>query len=146
MEKNVGEVAANYFLEGFSCAEAVLMSLASAQGISSPLIPKIATAFGSGLSCTNGMCGALSGGILALSLVKGKTTKEDDRRELYSDVQELTRLFEKRFESQECTKLLGFSLSDADAGVQFVEKDCKNAKCVHYVSYVANKVNQRVEN
>ena len=23
---------------------------------------------------------------------------------------------------------------------------CKNAKCVHYVSYVANEVNQRVQN
>lgn len=145
MENSVGNVAATHFLEGFSCAEAVLMSIASAQGISSPLIPKIATAFGSGLSCTNGMCGALSGGILALSLIKGKTTKEDDRRELYSDVQELTRLFEKRFESNECTKLLGFSLSDADAGEKFVKGDCLKTKCVHYVSYVANEVHQRVK-
>lgn len=140
----VGEVAATHFLEGFSCSEAVLMSIASAQGISSPLIPKIATAFGSGLSCTNGMCGALSGGILALSLLKGRTSKEDDRRELYSDVQELTRLFEKQFSHHECTKLLGFSLSEAEAGTKFVEGDCKNAKCVHYVSYVANEVNQRM--
>ena len=141
MENSVGNVAATHFLEGFSCAEAVLMSIASAQGISSPLIPKIATAFGSGLSCTNGMCGALSGGILALSLVKSKT----DRRELYSDVQELTHLFEKRFESNECTKLLGFSLSDADAGEKFVKGDCLKTKCVHYVSYVANEVHQRVK-
>lgn len=142
--QHVGEVAATHFLEGFSCAEAVLMSIASAQGISSPLIPKIATAFGSGLSCTNGMCGALSGGILALSLVKGRTSKEDDRRELYNDVSTLTTSFEKEFGSYECTKLLGFSLLETDAGAKFASGDCKNTKCVHYVSYIANEVYKRV--
>lgn len=145
MENSVGDVAVNHFLEGFSCAEAVLMSIASEQGISSPLIPKIATAFGSGLSCTNGMCGALSGGILALSLMKGKETNNDDRRELYGDVQALTELFKKHFHALECTTLLGFNLSEADAGEKFVKGDCLKTKCVHYVSFVANEVHQRVK-
>lgn len=140
MKKNVGEIAVNYFQEGLLCSEAVLLSVAEAQGISSPLIPKIATAFGSGLCRTNGMCGALSGGILALSMIKGRTIPTDPRDELYSDVARLKELFETTFHTCDCTALLGFSLAEPEASTKFVEEDCKNKKCSHFISKVANEV------
>lgn len=137
---SVGEIAKRYFQEGYSCSEAVLKSVAEAQGITSSLIPKIATAFGSGLCATDGTCGALSGGYLALSMCQGRTSIEDDRNTLYANVAKLRAQFQGAFQSSECTALLGFSLSQPDAGEKFQSHNCKEGKCVHFVEKVANEV------
>lgn len=138
--QDAGALAKSYFQEGYSCAEAVLKSVAQIKGINSPLIPKIATAFGSGLSRTDGMCGALSGGYLALSMCQGRTLPSDDRSQLYENVATLQKLFEKRFCSTHCSTLLGFSLSEKDGGEKFKTNHCKEEKCFHFVECVSNEV------
>ncbi len=138
--QNVGELAKNYFRDGYSCAEAVLKSVAEAKGINSPLIPKIATAFGSGLAGTDGTCGALSGGYLALSMCQGRNAPNDDRNIVYANVAKLRAQFQGAFHSSECTTLLGFSLSAPDAGEKFQIGNCKEGKCVNYVERVADEV------
>ena len=140
MKKSVGEMAQTYFREGYSCAEAVLKSVAEAKGIDSPLIPKIATAFGSGLAGTDGACGALSGGYLALSMCKGRDTLADDRSTLYADIAKLKAMFQGSFSSTECTTLLGFSLSSPNAGEKFQAGNCKEGKCIYFVERVADEV------
>ena len=140
MAKSVEEMAQNYFREGYSCAEAVLKSIAEAKGIESNLIPKIATAFGSGLAATDGTCGALSGGYLALSMCKGRDTLADDRSTLYADIAKLKAMFQGSFSSTECTTLLGFSLSSPHAGEKFQAGNCKEGKCMYYVERVAEEV------
>jgi len=140
MLHTVGEKAKTYFKEGYSCSEAVLKSLAEAKGIDSPLIPKIATAFGSGLAGTDGTCGALSGGYLALSMCKGRTAPEDDRVSLYGDIAKLKATFQGAFSQTECTQLLGFSLGAQDAGTRFTQGNCKEGKCNFYVERVADEV------
>jgi C_GCAxxG_C_C family probable redox protein len=140
MLQTVGENAKAYFKEGYSCAEAVLKSVAEAKGIDSPLIPKIATAFGSGLAGTDGTCGALSGGYLALSMCKGRNSVEEDRSTLYTDIAKLKAMFQGSFSSTECTALLGFSLSAPDAGEKFQKGNCKEGKCMYYVDRVAEEV------
>jgi len=64
---------------GFGCAEAVLMAVAEYKNIQSELIPKIATGLCGGVSKTNGMCGAVSGGVLAISMIYGRNKMEDSR-------------------------------------------------------------------
>lgn len=140
--QSVGEVAKNYFKNGYSCAEAVLKSIAEAKGINSPLIPKIATAFGSGLAGTDGTCGALSGGYLALSMCQGRNNVNEDKQILYTNITKLRAQFQGSFHSSDCTTLLGFSLSAPDAGEKFQAGNCKDGKCVHFVEYVANEVMQ----
>jgi C_GCAxxG_C_C family probable redox protein len=65
------------FDSGFYCAESVLLAVAESKGIESDLIPKIATGLCSGVSRTCGMCGAVSGGILAISLLTGRSSPRD---------------------------------------------------------------------
>src|SRR5262245_61267719 len=57
---------------GLYCAEAVVKALATAQGIDSELVPRIATAFCGGLSRTCGPCGALTGAVMGLGLSLGR--------------------------------------------------------------------------
>ncbi|GBD95663.1 MAG TPA: C_GCAxxG_C_C family protein [Nitrospirae bacterium] len=66
------------FDSGYYCAENVLLAIAESQGIQSDLIPKIATGFCSGISRTCGMCGALSGAIMSLNLLYGRSSPEEN--------------------------------------------------------------------
>lgn len=73
MNETIEQKALEYFSSGYVCSEAVLKAVAEKHGIDSPLIPAIASGFGSGMARTeHGLCGALSGGIMALSLLQGR--------------------------------------------------------------------------
>ena len=68
---------------GLLCAETVLNTIAEEAGLQSAIIPKIATGFCSGLARTGGMCGAVSGGIMALGLIYGRDSEDQDFQPLY---------------------------------------------------------------
>jgi hypothetical protein len=59
MGEQVPQRSPELFRSGFFCAESVLLAIAESQGIQSDLIPRIATGFYSGISRTDGMCGAV---------------------------------------------------------------------------------------
>ncbi|WP_263833447.1 C-GCAxxG-C-C family protein [Sulfurospirillum oryzae] len=141
MRETVEQKALEYFSSGYVCSEAVLKTIAEKHGIDSPLIPAIATGFGSGLARSeNGLCGAFSGGVMALSLLQGRSNVGEPKDPLYHNVQAFKENFEKAFGSCECAKLLGFSLSSPDAGEKFKEGNCKTCKCDLYVVYAVKEV------
>lgn len=141
MNESVEQKALEYFSKGYVCSEAVLKAVAEEHGIDSPLIPAIASAFGSGMARTEkGLCGAFSGGIMALSLLQGRTNATAPKDPLYHNVQSFKERFEETFGSCECGELLGFSLSSPDAGIKFQEGNCKACKCDVYVAYAVNEV------
>lgn len=141
MNESVEQKALEYFSNGYVCSEAVLKTIAEEHGIDSPFIPSIASAFGSGLARTEkGLCGAFSGGVMALSLLQGRTDASAPKDALYHNVQIFKDHFEETFGSCECGKLLGFSLSSPDAGVKFKEGNCKTCKCDIYVVYAVKEV------
>ena len=70
----VGEKAGRYFDQGYNCAQSVLLAIC---GPSSPELLEIAKSFGAGIGGAKCLCGAVSGGVMALSL-KGKG-KQGDR-------------------------------------------------------------------
>ena len=69
----VAERSESLFQQGFCCAESVLQAIAESQGIKSDLIPKIATGLCGGIARTGGICGAVSGGVLGINLVPGRS-------------------------------------------------------------------------
>ncbi|MBN2965055.1 C_GCAxxG_C_C family protein [Sulfurospirillum sp. T05] len=131
---NTQEVALKYFQEGYNCAESVVLATTK-----NPAATAVASAFGSGLSCTEGMCGALSGGVLALSLTKGKGARHESA-ELGTEVKALVEGFQTTFGSTGCSTLLGFSLTDKDAGEKFQAKGCFETKCSLYVKYIIEEL------
>lgn len=135
----VGEKALAYFLEGYLCSEAVLMAFCEAFHIDSPYVPSMATAFGSGMARTNDACGALNGGILALSLVYGRKSSSESYEKLYAKVALLKAQFNQQFSSCACSELLGFSLQESDAKEKFGKFNCKE-KCMGFVAFSAQTV------
>jgi len=141
MSETIEQKALTYFANGYVCSEAVLKAVAEKHGIDSPLIPAIASGFGSGLARTeHGLCGAFSGGVMALSLLQGRKNASESKDVLYQNVQTFQHHFEEAFGSCECASLLGFSLSAPDAGVKFTEGNCKACKCELYVAFAAKEV------
>lgn len=138
--QETGKNAVEYFSNGFLCSEAVLKAVAEEKKVDSEFIPKIATAFGRGLADSESICGALSGGILALSMFQGRINTNESFETLYANIAQLQKAFKDEFKETECPKLLGFSLNDTDAKEKFVKNDCKACKCSRYVEFVTNKV------
>ncbi len=119
------------FDSGLYCAESVLKIIADEEGINSPLIPGIATGFCGGMSRTCNMCGALTGGILALNVVYGRSTSDDSVDENYKAVQLLISSFEKEFGSLNCQELLECNLGTHEGQKKFQENDL-HLKCREY--------------
>ena len=114
------------FEQGFYCAESVLLALAKHQGIESELLPKIATGLCSGMARTGGMCGALSGGILGVSLASGRSTTEETVEINYQMVRELIDSFVAKFGSTNCSELLECRLDSVEGQEEFKEKELWN--------------------
>jgi C_GCAxxG_C_C family probable redox protein len=119
------------FASGYYWAESVLLGIAEGKGIQSDLIPKIATGFCGGVSRTCGMCGALSGGIMAIGLFTGRRSPEDSVLKSYEPVQELLKRFATEFGSTNCKDLTGCDLGTDEGQKQFKSNNLME-KCRGY--------------
>jgi len=133
---DVRRSAEEAFDSGLYCAEAVVTALAKAQGIDSDLIPKMATAFCSGMSRTCGPCGALTGAIMGLSLSLGRSNARQSEQASFAATHELVRTFEKEFAGRDCDKLLGCDISTPEGQAKF-EKEQLYTRCERYTSRAA---------
>lgn len=141
---DVAEASQHLFDTGYYCAESVLLGIARERGIESPLIPAIATGLCSGMARTSGMCGALSGGILALNLVHGRHRPEQSVEQNYSAVQALISDFSTRCGTTGCSQLLGCDLG-TEAGQQTFRTQGLISRCREYVGIAAGLVMQRAD-
>jgi C_GCAxxG_C_C family probable redox protein len=117
-----------FFDQGYHCAESVLMAVCDHYGIRSPLIPKIATGFCSGVARTGGMCGAFTGAVMAVNLFAGRETPKASIEKSYRAVNRLTDLFNARFGTTSCPELIGCRL-DTEAGQRRFMAGNLIAKC-----------------
>lgn len=114
------------------CAETVLLAVAQSLKIDSPIVPRIASGFCSGVSRTGSTCGAVNGGIMALGLLYGRDKGEEPPDGAYDKVQEFTRQFENTYGSCNCRDLTGCDLSTKEGRDQFFQKEKWN-QCQEYV-------------
>lgn len=119
------------------------MAVAIKLGIESDLIPKIATGFCSGIAQTGGMCGAVSGGVLALSMVHGRETIDADRTDLYQKTQHLVRGFEAEFGSRDCSVLLELDLGTEEGQAAYKARNLY-PQCEAYVREVGRLVEELI--
>jgi C_GCAxxG_C_C family probable redox protein len=122
---NEGARSRELFESGFYCAESVLLAIAESKGIESDLIPKIATGFCSGISRTCGMCGAVSGGILAINMLTGRSSPKASIKENYDSVKSFIHAFEERFNTTNCRQLI-----DCDLGTEEGQKTFNDNKLI----------------
>jgi len=97
-----------YYQSGFHCAEAIskaLTELFAKEGDS--YTPKVASGFGGGIGGSHmEACGTLTGGIIALGWLLGRTKPGGDKTKVYELVSEFRRRFVEKFGSSHCQTLL----------------------------------------
>jgi C_GCAxxG_C_C family probable redox protein len=109
------EKAATYFSEGYNCAQSVLLTMCEYWNGKNHLIPKIATGFGGGIGRCGSVCGALTGGVMAIGIKYGTNEPSVEKRLLaYELSQKLYKTFEKQHGSVFCRRLIGYDLSNPD--------------------------------
>lgn len=133
---NVRRSAEDSFTSGLYCAESVVLALAEAQDIESELLPKVATAFCSGMGRMCGTCGALTGAIMGLGLTLGRSDASQPVQPSYVATQRLIREFEQEFGARDCHVLLGCDLNTPEGQATFRENRLSE-RCVKYTGKAA---------
>jgi C_GCAxxG_C_C family probable redox protein len=128
---DVMEQSRNFFDSGYYCAESVIRSIAGHYGADPDLLTKVATGFCAGVSRTSGMCGAVSGAIMAIGLIKGRTSPEQPVYPVYILVQRLLDSFAKEFGSINCGHLVGCDLNRPEGQTWFKENDLRS-RCSNF--------------
>jgi C_GCAxxG_C_C family probable redox protein len=133
----VRKSAEDSFAAGLFCAESVVLAIAKAARIKSDLLPKVATAFCSGMARTGGTCGALTGAIMGVSLVLGRSTAKDSVQPSYTATRQLIQSFEKEFGSRDCQALLGgCDLNTPEGQAMFKDQEL-GQRCIQFTGRAA---------
>ncbi len=118
--ERAADLATDHFARGgFNCAESVLRGVA--QALSLPLDDALlmaATPFGGGIGRAGAVCGALSGGVMALGLAFGRTEPSPERKEVaYGHATNLWQRFVEQAGNESCRVInaLGFDHPDHKA-------------------------------
>jgi C_GCAxxG_C_C family probable redox protein len=129
------EEAVACFNSGFSCSQAVLSVYAKDFGLSPELALKIACPFSGGISHTSGICGAVSGALMVIGLKYGRFTLEDvqAKEKTFEVVHTFMSKFKSRFNSINCSELLGFDLSKPEEFAKVKESGITRKICPTFV-------------
>jgi C_GCAxxG_C_C family probable redox protein len=112
------------------------------RSISCNVIPRISSGLSHGMAHTGGMCGALSGGILALGLINGRDSADTSMEPLYTQVQSLITLFREHHGSTSCPDLLECDLNTEEGQVIF-KREHRIERCERFVADTASII-QRI--
>ena len=129
----IAKQAGLYAKEGFLCSESVLLAVSNFLKIKSELIPKIATGFGAGIGGRGEVCGAISGGVIALGIKFGRNTPIKQKTKPYWFAFELLKRFEKEFNHITCLELTGCDLTTEAGRKRYANEKMWETKCRQYI-------------
>lgn len=110
MNQNLAEIvrneAGNYYRDGYNCAESVFLAVRPyvAPEIN-PEVVKMLTGFGGGIGGAGCTCGALTGSIMIINLLKGRENNKGDRKPAYQSAKKFHDIFKDNFKSTCCRAL-----------------------------------------
>ena len=106
--------AAELFLKGYNCAQAVTMAFCDVTGLEEGFAAKMASSFGGGMGRMREVCGAVSGMLMVAGLLYGYDSNDDDKakKEHYALVQQLAGKFREQVGSIVCREILKNPPSD----------------------------------
>lgn len=111
------ELGMQRFLDGYNCAQCMILAFEDLIDIDVNQALKIAAPFGGGMGRLREVCGSVSGMFMVLGFIRGYNEPDDyeGKKRLYEEVQELARRYEKDNGSIICRDLLGLTEKKQDA-------------------------------
>ncbi len=109
MKKDHSKKAAELFLNGCNCSQAVFVAFAEDCGINETQAMLLSSSFGGGMGRLREVCGAVSGMFMVAGLLRGYTTDDDKSKkdEHYKLIQQLANEFNAVHSTYICRELLG---------------------------------------
>ena len=106
--------AAELFLNGYNCAQAVAVAFCDVTGLDEKTTAKMLSGFGGGFGRLREVCGAVSGMVFVLGCLYGydATDNDEEKMQMYSRVQELAGSFRETNGSIVCREILKNPPSD----------------------------------
>lgn len=125
------EQAKELFLSGYNCAQSVVISFADDLKYSKELVQKMSAGFGGGMGKKQETCGAVTGAIMVLGLIKGETVNNNDelKSEAYGAVKEFSRQFIAEYNTTNCRDLVGCDLNTPEGAAKFKEDKIMETTC-----------------
>lgn len=134
-----GIKAAELFLSGSNCAQAVVVAFCDVTGLTPEFSAKMASSFGGGMGRLREVCGAVSGMLMVAGLLYGyEDPGEDDvnKKAHYQLVQELAGKFREQAGSIVCREILKNPPSDPNPTPR-TEEFYKKRPCARMVILAA---------
>ena len=109
-----GLYAAELFLKGYNCAQAIAVAFSDVTGLDEAFSAKMASSFGGGMGRMREVCGAVSGMLMVAGLLYGYGTPDDGacKKAHYTLVQSLAGEFREQVGSIVCRDILKNPPSD----------------------------------
>ena len=107
-------LAAELFLKGYNCAQAVAVAFCDVTGLDETLSARLSSSFGGGLGRLREVCGAVSGMAMVAGALYGYEDSQDDaaKKAHYERIQQLAGQFRNRMGTIICRELLENPPSD----------------------------------
>ncbi len=126
--------ARDYFEAHYNCAQSTFAPFAKKFGMDEELALKIATPFGGGMGHAGGICGAVSGALMAIGIYKGIAVYDQDKKyACYA----LAKAFQERFKELHgdltCPGLLGFDIGDPEELQEVRDRNLFHTLCPNLV-------------
>lgn len=130
--------------ERYNCAQSVLCACCGKE-LGEDTALRLAASFGGGIGRTGGICGALSGGLMALGIREGAAMAshpEEAKITYYARVRQLLRAFKQRHSSIYCGALTGCDLTTPEGSAEFLQRDLHHSKCALLVTSVVEMLEE----
>jgi len=133
------DLAVDCFDLGFNCAQSVLSTFGVRYGLDVDQALRVAGGFGGGMARLGETCGAVTGAMMVIGLLYGKTRQKDDaaKEKTYRVVHQFVDQFTDRNGSIFCRELLGCDISTAEGSQQARDAHLYKTLCPLYVRFSA---------
>ena len=137
--------AAELFLQGYNCAQAVAVAFGDVTGLAPDFSAKMASSFGGGMGRMREVCGAVSGMLMVAGLLYGYDTPGNDtqKKAHYALVQELAGKFREQAGSIICRDILKNPSTDPTPSPRTAEY-YKNRPCAWMVVLAARILDEYI--
>lgn len=140
--------AVELFNSGYNCAQATLCAFADRIDLDEKYLRLVASDFGGGMSGTRETCGAVTGMLMALGLIKGydDVTDTEHKHRLYAEGRELIEDFTVEFGTTTCAELSTKVAAGFKAEPHPLVACRGNCRaCSAFVAYAAKLLEARIE-
>ena len=129
------EKAMNNFLEGYNCAQAVLIAFSEELGLDKDTAAMLSCSFGGGMGRLREVCGAVTGMFIVAGILHGYSNPTDKKAkdEHYKLIQELAEEFKAFHSTYICKDLLKVAGKQSPVSEERTPEYYKTRPCVRFV-------------